>query len=42
MNLTTGVHFRTPRAIISPAVCVPLVGPRPWSIEAMCFANWTF
>ena len=30
------------RAILSPAVCVPVMGPRPWSIEAMCFANWTF
>jgi hypothetical protein len=42
MNITAGVHFRSPRAILSPAVCVPVMGPRPWSIEAMCFANWTF
>ncbi|HJZ58285.1 MAG TPA: hypothetical protein VKE74_25305, partial [Gemmataceae bacterium] len=42
LNLTTGVHFRTSRGVISPAICVPLIGPRPWALEAMCYANWLF
>lgn len=42
LNITTGVHFRTNRGILSPAVCVPLLGPRPYTIEAMCYATWTF
>jgi hypothetical protein len=42
VNITTGVHFRSNRGVISPAVCVPVVGPRPWSIEAMMYANWMF
>lgn len=42
VNITAGMHFRSARGVISPAVCVPLLGPRPWNIEAMVYANWSF
>jgi hypothetical protein len=43
VNLTGGVHFRLfNRATFSPAVCVPVVGPRPWNLEAMAFLNWYY
>ncbi|MBY0513883.1 MAG: hypothetical protein K2P78_08230, partial [Gemmataceae bacterium] len=42
VNLTTGVHFRSNRGVLSPALSIPLVGPRPWAIEAMVYANWLF
>jgi hypothetical protein len=42
VNLTTGVHFRTARATLSPALTVPLVGPRPFNLEVMVLFNWTF
>lgn len=42
VNLTGGVHFRFNRAVLSTAVCVPVVGPRPWNFEAMSFLNIGF
>ncbi len=42
VNLTGGVHFRFNRASLSGAVCVPVVGPRPWQFEAMTFFNFYF
>lgn len=42
VNLTGGVHFRFNRAVLSTAVCVPVVGPRPWNIEAMSFLNFYY
>jgi hypothetical protein len=42
LNLTGGVHFRFNRAVLSAAVNVPVVGPRPWSVEAMTFFNFYF
>lgn len=42
VNLTGTVHFQFPRGVLSPAVNVPIVGPRPWSVEAMCYAAFTF
>ncbi len=42
VNLTGGIHFRFSRAVLSAAVCVPVVGPRPWNYEAMSFLNIGF
>ncbi len=42
VNVTGTVHFRMKRGILSPAVAVPLVGPRPFQVEAMCYANLVF
>jgi hypothetical protein len=42
VNLSTGVHFRMPRATLSPAVNVPVVGPRPWNVEAAVWLNCYF
>jgi hypothetical protein len=43
VNLTSGVHFQVAgRAVLSSAVSVPVVGPRPWNIEAMTFVNWYY
>lgn len=42
VNLTGGLHFRFNRAVLSTAVCVPVVGPRPWNFEAMSFLNFYF
>ena len=42
VNITSGVHFRWPRAVLSGAVCVPVVGPRPWNVEAIVNFNWRF
>jgi hypothetical protein len=42
VNMTTGVHFRFPRATLSGAVSVPVVGPRPYSIEAIANLNFWF
>ena len=42
VNVTGGVHFRFSRAVLSAAACVPVVGPRPWSLEAMSFFNLYF
>jgi hypothetical protein len=42
LNLTGGVHLRFNRAVLSGAVCVPVMGPRPWALEAMSFLNIPF
>jgi hypothetical protein len=42
VNLTAGVHFRLPRATLSAAVSVPLVGPRPYNAEAIVNFNFWF
>jgi len=42
VNISTGVHFRMPRATISPAINVPVVGPRPWNLEAVVWLNCYF
>jgi hypothetical protein len=42
VNLTGGIHFRFGRAVLSTAVCVPVVGPRPWNYELMSFVNLNF
>jgi hypothetical protein len=42
VNITSGVHFRWPRAVVSGAVCVPVAGPRPWNVEAIFHLNFRF
>jgi hypothetical protein len=42
VNITSGVHFRWRRAVFSGAVCVPVVGPRPWDVEAIANLNFLF
>jgi hypothetical protein len=39
VNITSGLHFRWPRAVLSGAVCVPVVGPRPWNVEGIFHFN---
>jgi len=41
-NLTFGTHFRTVRSTLSPAFCVPLVGPKPYSGEFNLMLNVRF
>jgi hypothetical protein len=40
VNITGGMHFRFPRATLGGAICVPVVSPRPWNVEAI--AQFTF
>jgi hypothetical protein len=42
VNVTTGAHFRFHRAIFSSAVVVPLVGPKPFNIEAIGYMSYWF
>lgn len=42
VNLTGGAHFRWNRFSVSGAACVPVVGPRPWNIEALANLNYRF
>lgn len=42
VNATTGAHFRFNRAVISTALVVPLVGPRPFNTEAIVYASYWF
>ena len=42
VNLTTGVHFATQRAFISPAIGVPLVSPSPFRVEFLLNFNLRF
>jgi hypothetical protein len=42
VNITSGVHFRTNRATLSPLLSVPVVGPRPWNLEVMVLFNFWF
>ena len=42
VNITTGMHFRFNRAVISGALVVPLVGPKPFDVEAVGYASYWF
>ncbi len=42
VNLTGGAHFRWNRMTVSGAACIPVVGPRPWNIEAIANLNFRF
>ena len=42
VNVTTGAHFRFNRAVISGALVVPLVGPKPFDVEAVAYASYWF
>ena len=42
VNLTGGLHVRFPRASLGGGVCVPVVSPRPWNVEAIASFNCWF
>src|SRR5262249_39913147 len=42
VNITSGLHIRFNRATLSGAVSVPVVGPRPWNVEAIANLNFRF
>jgi hypothetical protein len=42
VNLNGGVTFRFPGASLNAGVSVPVVGPRPWALEAMSYLNVNF
>ncbi len=42
VNVNGGMTFRFGRTSLNAGVSVPVVGPRPWAIEAMSFLNVTF
>ena len=42
VNLTGGLHFWFRQVRLNTAVNVPVVGPRPWAVEAMAYLNWYF
>jgi hypothetical protein len=42
VNITAGAYFLFPRMTLGGAVCVPLVGPRPYSVEAIASLNLRF
>ena len=42
VNVTAGAHFRFHRAVISGAVVLPLVGPKPFDIEAIGYLSYQF
>lgn len=42
VSVTGTVHVRTSRLVFSPAINVPLTGPKPWAVEAMAFLNVAF
>jgi hypothetical protein len=39
VNLTAAVSFRTARASLSPAICVPLASPKPYNAEFNMMLN---
>jgi len=41
-NITTGAFVSFPRMTLGGAVCVPVVGPRPYDIEAIASLNFNF
>lgn len=41
-NLTTGLFMQFTRLTLGGAVCVPLVGPKPYDLEAMITASYQF
>jgi hypothetical protein len=42
VNITGGLHLRLPRATLTGAVSVPLVGPHPYSLETLVNLNFWF
>lgn len=42
VNVTTGAHFRFSRLVLSGAVVVPLVGPKPFDVEGVGFLSYWF
>jgi len=42
LNITGALHIRANRGTLSPAITVPVLGPRPFAVEAMCYANFVF
>lgn len=42
VSVTATVHVRTSRLVFSPAINVPLTGPKPWALEALAFLNVAF
>jgi hypothetical protein len=42
VNLTGGLHVQFPRASLGGGVCVPVVSPRPWNVEAIASFNCWF
>jgi hypothetical protein len=42
VNITGVVHVRARRGVFSPAISVPVMGPKPFAVEAMCYANFVF
>ncbi len=42
VNLTTGVNLQFPRLSCGAALCVPLVGPKPYGVEGMFSVNYQF
>jgi hypothetical protein len=42
LNLTAALHIRANRGVLSPAITIPVLGPRPFAVEAMCYANFVF
>jgi len=41
-NITTGAYVTFPRMTMGGAVCVPVVGPRPYDLEAIASLNFQF
>jgi hypothetical protein len=39
VNLTAAVSFRTARASLSPAICVPVASPQPYNAEFNVMLN---
>jgi hypothetical protein len=42
VNVTAGVHWRFPRATLTTSLSVPIVGPRPYNVEALVNLNFWF
>ena len=42
LNITGALHIRANRGVLSPAITVPVIGPRPFAVEAMCYATFVF
>ena len=42
VNITGGLHLRFPRATLGGAVCVPVLAPRPWNVEALAHFTYLF
>jgi hypothetical protein len=42
LNVTSGVHFQLPRATLTGAISVPLLGPRPFNTEVIVNLNFWF